>query len=1098
MTAPLILSQLRRLGIAIELAGENLKINGRQDLLTPALIGQIKDEKANILNWLHLLDAATPVPLTDMQLAYLMGRENALELGGVSSHVYHEFEGYWEYERLQTALALVVARHDGLRMVIRIDGARVLPPHAISVTIPRVDLRSMTAAEQEAELSKMRQEMSHQVMDAERGLLVDIRLSQLDTNRMRLHVSHDGLVIDGLSMLILFQNMGQVYNNSEVCLSPLSTSFAEQMQLLNSARDSAQAKAARQYWRDAAPELPAAPQLPRLADPASLGTPRSVRQSVSLPRLQWEAFQRTVRAQGLSAAAALGAAFCEVLSRWSGGEDFSLNMTIANRVPVTTDVFEVIGNFTQPCPVPFRHHGHQSFVSRAKAFATALRAGIEHRHLSGIEVLQRYARPNQPTLRLPVTLNCAFGAPGADGLSRAFDAFGTRIYAVSQTPQVWLNAFAFETQDDLIIEFDAVAGLFPDAMVAQIGAALIRLLAALVIPQGWDQNEADLLPTETCTMRAAVNATAAAIPKRLLHDGFLERAQQTPGALAIVAPDAEISYGALLASASAIADWLRAQGLGHDQPVAIIMHKGWEQIAAALGTLMAGGCYLPIDAAFPLERITQIMALATPAAALVQTGSTSALSVPVLEVMAGMAADHTPYLPSNRPEQEQNSLAYILFTSGSTGTPKGVMIEHLSAVNLVTHINARFEITPQDRTFGISAFHFDLSVFDIFCTLDAGAALVLPAPDEIRAPESWSHRAAVHKVTVWNSVPAIVQMLLESNAGLPPALRLILMSGDKIPAPLPAALVRAKPELQVIAAGGPTETTVWNILIDVTAQPADALLVPYGFPITNNRYYVLDQRGRVCPDWVVGQLHAAGAGVARGYWRDSERSAKAFFEHLGLEEHLYATGDLGRVRPDGCIEILGRSDFQVKINGNRIELSEIDFLLSKHPDVDTAVACVIDTAAGQILTAFIVAKTGHSVDMDALREMLEQSLPAYMVPQIFSALDRLPLTDNAKVDRKALAAMRIDAVPSTEEERRVPSGNVETAIAAIWENVLKIPVTNAHLRYERLGGSSLSAVRIATEINRHFGVRLPLRELDRLNTVATQASYLSKHAIPTA
>lgn len=1100
MTAPAILERLRRLDIGIALEGDNLKISGRQDLLTPTLIGELRAEKAEVLAWLRLVEGAAPAPLTDMQLAYLIGRENALELGGVSSHVYHEFDGCWDHARLQAALGAVVARHDALRMVIRSEGARALPPQAIRARIPCADLAGLDAAAQQEALSVTRQAMSHQVLDAERGLLLDLRLSRLGPDRMRLHVSHDGLVVDGLSMLLLFRDLGQAYARPDEPLPPLSGGFAEQLRLLQQGREGAQAEAARRYWTEAGPRLPGAPQLPLIADPAGLGTPRSERHLAQVPRAQWDAFQATARGVGLSAAAALGAAFGEILSRWSGGEDFSLNMTIANRIPATPDVFEVIGNFTQPCPVPFRHEGHATCAARAQAFAAALRAGVEHRHLSGIEVLQRYARPGQSTLRLPITLNCAFGAPGAERLRHAFDAFGTRVHAISQTPQVWLNAFAFETPESLAIEFDSVAGLFPDGMVAEMASALAHLIAVLSSPSAWNEEYPELLPAATRDVRAAVNATTAAIPGALLHDGFMERARRQPDAVAIIAPDARIVYGTLLASAAAIAHWLRAQGLGRDRPVAIIMHKGWEQIAAALGTLMAGGCYLPIDSAFPPQRIARIMALAEPAAVLVQPGSLPAAlasthGLPMREVVAGMSGDPTPFLPANRPAQTQDSLAYVLFTSGSTGTPKGVMIEHLSAVNLVKDINARFDVSPQDRTFGISALHFDLSVFDVFGTLDAGAALVLPAPEEIRAPDSWSRRAAEGGVTVWNSVPAIAQMLLESRTGLPPALRLILMSGDKIPGALPAALAKAKPDLRVIAAGGPTETTVWNILNDVTRLPADAPLVPYGFPTANNRYHVLDRRGRVCPDWVIGELHAAGVGVARGYWRDAERSARSFFDHRGLRERLYATGDLGRARPDGCIEILGRSDFQVKINGNRIELNEIEALLNGDPDVDAAVATVVDTAAGQALTAFVVPAAGCAVDPDALRDKLARNLPAYMVPQLFHPLDRLPLTDNGKVDRKALAALRVDAAPTGETEGRVPSGSIETAVAAIWEAVLKTPVNDAHLRIEHLGGSSLSAVRITTEISRRFGVQLPVRELDRLSTVAAQASYLERHAV---
>lgn len=1091
MTTLSILQELQARDIALALEDENLRISGRRDLLTPDLLERLKVAKPEILDWLAACDAAPLLPLTDMQKAYLYGREEGVPLGGVSSHVYHEFDGCWDIDRLRAALSDVIDRHDALRMVIMAEGAKVLPKGCSLARITVDNLTGDTGSRQAIALSETREAMSHQVLEAGFGVLVHLHVTLLAADRMRLHVSHDGLVIDGLSMLSMFADLGRAYAGDT--LVPLECDFAGQLALLD--KGTGNVAAARAYWQNAAPALPSAPDLPLAGDPDKITAPRSTRHLARLSAAQWDAFQNSAKDLGLSPSVALGAAFCEVLSLWTGGVDFSLNMTIANRVPVHPDAFAVVGNFTQPCPVPFLHD-KPTAAERARAFGQALRTGVEHRHLSGVEVLRTLARPDGGGLLLPVTLNCAFGAPEVLDHRHAFDVFGPRVYAISQTPQVWLNGFAFETGAGLDIEFDAVEGLFPQGVVKGIVDAFGTLLRQLADQTTWDVATFNLLPQSVQQVRETRNDTATLLPPFLLQDEFIARAHQSPDALALICTDETVTYGALLERACGIANWLRDHDLAQEALVGVVMHKGWEQIAAALGILMAGGAYLPVDAGFPTDRIAAVLDRGDAALVLTTPSVAPALSAitdpkALLLVTDQLKGTVQSFLPDNRRAQSADTLAYVLFTSGSTGVPKGVMIPHSNAVNLVRDINDRFAVTAQDRLFGISAFNFDLSVYDIFGGLAAGAAIVLPEPDAALDPEAWARQAAAQDVTLWNSVPAIAQMLLESDTGLPPRLRVMMMSGDKIPSHLPHALVTAKPDLQVMSLGGPTETTVWNILNDVTDLPQDATLVPYGYPNANNRAYILDAMGRPCPDWVAGELHAAGAGVARGYWKDPERTAQTFFHHNGLNERLYATGDVARYRPDGLIEILGRSDFQVKINGFRVELSEVETHLTAHPMVQRVVVTALSGPQGSLLAAVVVAQDGRSVQADELRDYLAERLPAYMVPSVYAMRDSLPLTANGKVDRKALGDLHVDIAPTqTQSDPSAPEGEIECRIAQIWEGVVQRAVVDANMRLAELGGSSLSAVRIATQIGRETGVRLPIRNLDRHDTVRAQARHV--------
>jgi amino acid adenylation domain-containing protein len=333
------------------------------------------------------------------------------------------------------------------------------------------------------------------------------------------------------------------------------------------------------------------------------------------------------------------------------------------------------------------------------------------------------------------------------------------------------------------------------------------------------------------------------------------------------------------------------------------------------------------------------------------------------------------------------------------------MISHRSAVNTILDINHRWHVGPADRVFALSALGFDLSVYDIFGLLAAGGAIVLPAPDTERAPWEWTDPLDQHRVTVWNSVPALMEMLVEYSNGrhlrLPDSLRLVLMSGDWIPVTLPDRIrALSTPDITLIGMGGATEAAIWSNFHHIGALDPTWPSIPYGTPLANQHFEVLDPALRRRPDWVPGELHIGGTGVALGYWRDPDKTDNAFIIHPTTGQRLYRTGDLGRYHPDGTLEFLGREDFQVKINGYRVELGEIEATLNTHHDVTGAVVIAIGAARdSKRLVAYV---TPAHAPTDTLHTYLTNKLPPYLVPQRFTAMARFPLTANGKIDRNAL------------------------------------------------------------------------------------------------
>ncbi|MDO5537634.1 MAG: amino acid adenylation domain-containing protein, partial [Desulfovibrionaceae bacterium] len=432
-----------------------------------------------------------------------------------------------------------------------------------------------------------------------------------------------------------------------------------------------------------------------------------------------------------------------------------------------------------------------------------------------------------------------------------------------------------------------------------------------------------------------------------------------PDAAAVIAPEKTLTYGELARRAAAVALALKGRA-APDELVAVAMHKGWEQIPAVLGVLAAGGAYLPVDPAQPAERLAMILEDGRVRTVLTQSAHADAVawpdSVTVLSVDSLGEADPA-VLHEPCPAAPEN-LAYVIYTSGSTGAPKGVMIEHKAALNTIMDINGRFHVGPDDRTMALASLSFDLSVWDVFGTLAAGAAIVLPDAAREKEPAHWLEVVERNHVTVWNTVPAMMQMLSEYRASVREgaekgSIRLVLLSGDWLPLGLPDQ-IRSQFDAEVISLGGATEAAIWSILHPVGEVDPKWKSIPYGRPMLNQRFHVLNEFLQDCPDWVPGSLCIGGIGLARGYWHDEEKTARAFFTHPVTGERLYRTGDLGYFHPDGTIRIMGREDNQCKINGFRVEPGEVEHAIRGYEGVREAVVLPLREGSAEHLVAYVV------------------------------------------------------------------------------------------------------------------------------------------------
>ncbi|MUG92221.1 amino acid adenylation domain-containing protein [Scytonema sp. UIC 10036] len=905
-----------------------------------------------------------PFPLTDIQQAYWVGRSEAFELGNVATHSYFEIESHdLNLERLNLVWQKLIERHDMLRAVVLPDGQQqilsLVPPYQIEV----LDLRGQDDEAVNAKLSSIRQQMSHQVLPTDKWPLFEIRATRLDEQRLRLHISFDALLADAWSKRCLVKEWVQLYQNLDLSLPPLELSFRDYVLTEQRLQATELYQRSQDYWFSRLDTLPPAPELPLVKHPGSLKQPQFQRRSGHLDRELWQQLQQRSTKANLTASGILLAAFAEILTVWSKNPQFTINLTLFNRLPLHPQVNDIVGDFTSLTLLAIDNSASEAFTTRARRIQQQMWQDLDHRYFSGVRVLRELVCRQGGTQRalMPVVFTSTLGlstVSEAAGVNR----FGDVVYGISQTPQVWLDHQVTEQDGGLVFNWDAVEDLFPEGLLDDMFDAYNRFLKQLATEESvWLEPTRQLVPPNQLNQRSAINTKAAPISQQMLHTLFAAQIEVRANECALISPNRTLTYLELSALVNQVGRRLRQLGATPNQLVAVVMEKGWEQVVAVLGVLMSGAAYLPIDPELPTQRRWHLLKQGEVKLVLTLVKLKENLEWPsniqllCLNNKELVTVDNSPLESVQSPED----LAYVIYTSGSTGLPKGVTIDHRGAVNTILDINQRFDVGPQDRVLALSALSFDLSVYDIFGTLAAGGTIVVPEMEGTKDPARWAELMAQHQVTLWNSVPAFMQMLVEyvvsSPEKVPPSLRLALLSGDWLPVSLPDQMKALWPTIQVVSLGGATEASIWSILYPIETVDPAWKSIPYGKPLRNQRFYVLNEALNPCPVWVPGELYIGGVGLAKGYWQNQDKTRVSFLTHPRTKERLYRTGDLGRYLPDGNIEFLGREDFQVKLQGHRIELGEIESVLAQHPAVRSAVVVAVGKSANnRRLVAYLV------------------------------------------------------------------------------------------------------------------------------------------------
>jgi amino acid adenylation domain-containing protein len=1014
----------------------------------------------------------------------------------------------------QQALDALFARHDALRSVfVSVEGQPQVQLLPVETGVPMSwhDLRDVPDAD--AHLARLSDEAVHAPFDLAHGPLLRACGIQLGDDEHVLVLTQHHIVSDGWSIGVLVRELNALY--TAACrgqpdpLPPLAVQYPDyaawQRQWLSGERLQAQSE----YWRTRLADAPVLLELPtdrpRPAQPSLAGA----QVPVCIDASTTQALKRLSQEQGTTLFMTVLAAWSVVLARLSGQDDLVIGTPSANRGHPAIE--PLIGFFVNTLALRVDLSGAPTTTQLLERVRCTTLGAQAHQDLpfeQVVEIVQPPRRLNhtplfQVMLAWQSNETGQWRLPGLDVTPSELDYDMVRFD---------LEMHLYEAGEEIIGALLYASALFDRATIERYVGYLTTMLQAMVACPRQSVATLQMLGAdERQLLLQTWNATTAPYPAdQCLHQLFEAQVERSPDATALVYEAQTLSYAQLNARANRLAHRLIELGVKPDARVAICVERSPAMVVGLLAIMKAGGACVPLDPAYPSERLAHILNDAAPTIVLADATGRATLGEAALACRSVLELDVPLDQAAPNPrvaELTPRHLAYVIYTSGSTGTPKGVMIEHVQITRLfeVTKPHGTlnedqalidrprgYSLTSADRVLQKAPFNFDISIWELFWTLLNGATLFVAAPNAHKEPVALTDLIARQRITTVHFVPSMLSIFLDTEGVQRcTCVKHLICSGEALPGATVQQCQTLLPDAQVHNLYGPTEnaigTTFWTCPVACAKDN-----IPIGRPIANTRIYLLDAHGQPVPLGAVGELYIGGAGVARGYLNRPELTAERFAPDPFSDDagaRLYKTGDVARYLPDGNLEYLGRNDEQVKIRGFRIEPGEIEACLTAHPQVRDAVVLAYGEGSAKRLVAYVQAEADEQL-ANTLRAQVAASLPEYMVPSAFVRLDAWPLTPNGKLDRRALPEPDADALAHQAYE--APQGELETTLAAIWAELLGVERVGRHDSFFVLGGHSLLAVRLMNRV-RMLGADVPLATLFAAPTLAAFAGALEAH-----
>ena len=707
----------------------------------------------------------------------------------------------------------------------------------------------------------------------------------------------------------------------------------------------------KEYWMKRIEHLPVELDLPMCISSDKKQQIKFIQFNTRVAAEKWIAVKNELYKARITPSSFILTVYASVLGKWIRNKNFCINVTLLNRPDYDENIQNIVGDFTTTniLQVDLKNKT-ENFKEKILTIQEQLWRDIEHSMFSGVQVIREMTRQTKSHVIVPIVFTSMLGMENS--ISKIANT--SVEYKISQTPQVWIDCQVSEINEELLINWDVRNDIFPEGMINDIFNAFENVL--MLFCKNYEFMDKTLivpLPDETKKVRVKVNKTKKEFVAKTLHSGYVNTLKSRPNHIAFIYDHKKYTYHDLEKYISAIQSKLIACGCEKKDYVAVILPKGIWQVAATIGTLALGCSYVPISLDNPYNRICEILDEVKAKAIVTDTinfiGYKNVIYTASIE-----PAEKNIVVEDVTPDQ----IAYVIYTSGSTGSPKGVVITHQAAYNTIQDINARFNIADDVVALGLAKLSFDLSVFDLFGIFKAGGVLVYPKDEDLKNPYSWIELMETYHINLLNMVPAQMQMMtmaMESRTDKFDFVKTIMMSGDWIPVSLPEAINQVMPNAKIISLGGATEASIWSIYYEIDQIQKNWKSIPYGYPLSNQKFYILDDKYNDCPNYVPGKIFISGRGLAEGYYKRNDLTMERFKLHPVSGERIYYTGDIGCYHPEGWIEFLGRDDTQIKVNGHRIELQEIEKKISNYARTEMVVVDAVNTAGNEKkLAAFIV------------------------------------------------------------------------------------------------------------------------------------------------
>ncbi len=1058
-----------------------------------ALLAQLLREQADGRRTLHPLSYGQEA----LWFLYQLARQSSAYHILLSARILSQID----CEAMRRAFQMLVERHPILRCTFtsHTDG----PGQRVQEDL-EVDFEVLECSDWDQDrVDGYLEEECHRPFNLETGPVFRVKLlSRSVQEHILLLVAHH-IVLDGRSFSILLADLRELYRAAkahiEPVLPPVGRQYWDYVRWQREMLAGPEGEKLRLYWLKQLAGAPPVLQLPVARPRPPLQRYRGASMPFSLPAELTRALYELAKRESVTMYMIFLAALQVLLYRYSGQDDILVGTPAGGRT--RADFESLVGYFISPIVLRANLSGDPSFRALLVQVRATVRAGLVHQDYP-FPLLVEQLHPQRDPSYSPVyqvvldwQMQRSYGEPTHD-IRRAdmgHDATELELEPLTRAQQEGQFDLLFDVFDVDESIFGALrydTDLFDGPTIVRMLGHFQTLLASVIANP--DQKVA-LLPILTEAERHLLlvewNETAKEYPRdRCVHELFELQVEQTPEAVAILFEERHLTYRELNRRSNQLAHYLRSLGVGPEVMVGLCVERSLEMVVGMLGILKAGGAYVPLDPAYPAERLAFMLEDAGVPVLLAQQRLLERLAPhPLTRARVicldadweRIARESDQNLPSNVTAE---NLAYVIYTSGSTGRPKGAMIRHGGLINYLTWCGLAYPVTEGQGTVVHSPIAFDLTVTGLFAPLLQGRHVTLVSEElgmeGLSAALSQEDNLSLVKITPLHLQLLGQQLAPEKAAG---RTRAFIIGGENLLPEHIAFWQKHAPETLLINEYGPTETVVGCCIYRVAGDEPPATSIPIGRPIINTQLYILDERLLPVPMAVAGELYVGGAGVARGYLNRPELTAERFLPDPFSAEpgaRLYKTGDLARYFPDGNIEFRGRADHQVKVRGFRIELGEIEAVLGEYPGVRETLVVVRndDVSSGKRVVAYLVAAPELALSESELLSFLKKKLPDYMVPSAFVVLDALPLTPNGKVDRGALPDP--DPVGSTSEETyEAPRTAMESLIAGIWQDVLRVDYVGMQDNFFDLGGHSLLSLQVLLRLEKQLGIRLSPRDL---------------------